>query len=155
MYPCFDVDGISAENLLQEWTWLVQGEFGLLAVNPFGDLFLKGATGTVHRLDVTSGSVSAIAPSAKEFSETAKAAGARADWFLEGLAVQAEQKGLSPGKGQCVGYKVPAVFKESADTPNNAYVADLYEYVAFMGDLHRQINGVPDGGKVQIKIQSE
>jgi hypothetical protein len=58
------------------------------------------------------------------------------EWFLEDLAAQARQKGLSPAKGQCVAYKIPIVFKESANMPDNIYVADLYEFVSFMGDLH-------------------
>lgn len=75
------------------------------------------------------------------------------DWFLADLAVQAQERGYSPGKGQCVGYKIPCVFKESADIPDNMYVADLYEFVSFMGDVHRQISDQPDGGQVRMKIQ--
>ena len=75
------------------------------------------------------------------------------DWFLEDVAEQAEQKGFRPGKRQCIGFKIPRVFKQSADMPENMYVADLSDFVPLMGDLHRQINNVPDGGKVRIKIQ--
>jgi hypothetical protein len=46
-----------------------------------------------------------------------------------------------------------AGFAESADVAENLYVADLDEYVSFMGDLHQQISDVPNGGKVRIKIQ--
>ncbi len=153
MYPCFDVDGISSERLLREWKWLAPEELTLLAVNAFGDLFLEDVHGRVHRLDVTSGTISAIATSCIEFREAAKDAGKKRDWFLEELAEQAEQKGCSPRKRQCVGNKIPWVFKERANMPENMYVADLYEYVSFMGDMHRQINDVPDGGKVKIRVQ--
>ena len=37
--------------------------------------------------------------------------------------------------------------------PNSLYVAELYEFVSFMGDMHVQMKDVPDGGKVRIKIQ--
>jgi hypothetical protein len=40
-------------------------------------------------------------------------------------------------------------------SPTNAYVADLYEQVSFLGDLgdlHQQIADVPNGGKVRLKI---
>jgi len=153
MYPCFDVQGISVERLLHEWKWMAPGKYGLLAVNPFGDLFLKDANGTVHRLDITGGTISTVAGTEMEFREAAKGAGQRDDWFLQRLAEQASQKGCSPKKGQCVGYKIPTVFKESANVPDNAYVADLYEFVSFMGDLHHQINDVPDGGQIRLKIQ--
>lgn len=154
MYPYFDIDGISSERLLQEWQWLTAGEFRLLAANAFGDLFLQDVQGKVHRLDVTGGTISAIAASPAGFREAAKDTANKKEWFLEELAELAERKGCSPGKGQCVGGKIPFVFKESANRPDNMYVADLYEYVSFMGDLHRQISEVPDGGEVRIKVQS-
>jgi hypothetical protein len=43
-------------------------------------------------------------------------------------------------------------FDESQGVPDNAYVADLYEHVSFLGDLHRQIGDVPNGGKVRLKV---
>ena len=67
MYPYYDIDGISAEMLLREWKWLTSGEFSLLAVNAFGDLFLRDINGSVHRLDVTSGTIFAVATSVAEF----------------------------------------------------------------------------------------
>jgi len=154
MYPCFEIDGISAARLLGEWQWLASGEFTLLAVNAFGDLFLQDAGGSVHRLDITGGTISVIATSTAEFREAAKDAAKKQDWFLEELARQAEGQGCSPGKGQCVGGKIPFVFAQSTSAPDNMYVADLYEYVSFMGDLHSQIKNVPDGGQVRIKVQA-
>jgi len=153
MYPCFDIEGISAERLLREWKWLVSGEFSLLALNAFGDLFLQDAGGSVHRLDVTSGTISVVATSTVEFREAAKDADKKEDWFLGELAEQVMRKGCSPGKGQCVGGKIPFVFAQRANAPDNMYVADLYEYVSFMGDLHSQMKDVPDGGQVRIKIE--
>ncbi|HET6178726.1 MAG TPA: hypothetical protein VFE61_17495 [Candidatus Sulfotelmatobacter sp.] len=153
MYPCFDVDGISSDKLLREWQWLVTGEFQLLAVNAFGDLFLEDVDGVVKRLDIAGGKVSAIARSKHDFERAAKEAESKRDWFLENDTEQAERRGYRPGKGRCIGNKIPRVFAESADVAENLYVADLDEYVSFMGDLHQQISDVPNGGKVRIKIQ--
>jgi hypothetical protein len=153
MYPCFDIDGISTESLLREWKWLAPGEFSLVAVNAFGDLFLQDGRGIVNRLDLTSGKISTVASSAADFRNAANDASKKRDWFLEELAKQAERSGCSPGKGQCVGGKVPFVFAQSANAPDNLYVADLYEYVSFMGDLHRQMKDVPDGGQTRIIVQ--
>jgi hypothetical protein len=52
-----------------------------------------------------------------------------------------------------VGSKIPGVFKQSADLPDNRYMADLYEYVSFMGELHSQMKDVPDGGQSRIRVQ--
>jgi hypothetical protein len=153
MYPCFDIGGISAERLLREWKWLAPGAFSLLAVNAFGDLFLQDTSGSVHRLDVTSGTISVIATSAVEFREAAKDTDKKKYWFLEELARQAEGQGYSPRKGQCVAGKIPFVFAQSANASDNMYVADIYEYVSFLGDLHSQMKDVPNGGQVRIKVQ--
>lgn len=152
MYPYFDVEGISVEPLLHEWRWLFEGEFQLLAVNAFGDLFLVDAQDKVYRLDVTGGTISVVASSTREFFDAANDVNEKREWLLDRLEQEAAQKGLRPSKGQCIGYKVPPVFKESVTTQQNAYVADLYEYVSFMGDVHEQINDVPDGSQVRVKI---
>ena len=153
MYPCFEIDGISAETLLHEWRWLVRGDFTLLAVNAFGDLFLEDFVGIVHRLDITNGKISQIANSAPEFQEAAKGLSKQKEWLLIDDARTAAEEGHSPVKGQCIGAKIPWIFKESADAKGNLYVADLFEFVSFMGDLHKQVSDVPDGGQVRIKVQ--
>ncbi len=152
MYPCFDTDGISSERLLSEWKWLAFGELSLLAVNAFGDLFLTNVQGAVHWLDITAGRISRVANSEKEFRDAATELPKKNEWSLIDDAEKAERKGYSPGKGQCVGSKIPWIFKESANMPD-MYVADLYEYVSFMGDVHCQINDVPDCGKVRIRVE--
>jgi hypothetical protein len=152
MYPCFEVEGLSAERLLREWRWLAPGEFTLLAVNPFGDLFLKSAKGTVHRIDITAGTISVVADSEEEFRGAASDLSKKEEWFLADDLEKAERKGYSPSRGQCIGSKVPWVFRESATVADNLRVADLYEYVSFMGDVHRQMRDVADGGTVRIQI---
>ena len=155
MYPYFDISGVSTERLLHEWKWLVLGDCNVVAVSPVGDLFLEDGESRVHWLDVARGTISAIASSALEFREMTKNDANRNRWFMEELAAVAQRKGFRPGKGQCLAYKIPIVFKESTTAPENMYVADLYEYVSFMGDIHRQISDVPDGGKVRIKIEPD
>jgi hypothetical protein len=153
MYPVFDVDGISVERLLLEWKWLVPGEFGLLAVSAFGDLFLGDVRGDVHWLNITSGKISRIAHSEQEFRDSATELSKKKEWFLTDDVERAARNGYSPVKGQCLGSKIPRIFKESTDVRENLYVADLYAYVSFMGDLHQQVHEVPDGGKVRIRVQ--
>jgi hypothetical protein len=43
-------------------------------------------------------------------------------------------------------------FAESANVPNNVYVADLYEEVSFLRDVHRQIADNPNGAKVTLRV---
>jgi hypothetical protein len=61
------------------------------------------------------------------------------------------QRGFKPASSQCIGFSVPAVLAQGG-TPAMAYVADLHDYVAFLGDLHRQIATMPDGSQVQLRV---
>jgi hypothetical protein len=84
----------------------------LLAVNAFGDFFLQDVHGGVRWLDVTAGTISAVATLSVKFQEAAKDTRRKREWFLEKLTEQAEQKGCNPGKRQCVGSKIPWVFDQ-------------------------------------------
>jgi len=73
-------------------------------------------------------------------------------WFAEDQLVAFAKQGLKPNDLQCIGFKTPVLFAENRTLPDNAYVADLYEQVSFLGDLHRQIADVPNGGKFRLRI---
>ena len=75
----------------------------------------------------------------------------RKEWFVENEAKAYAHLGFIPSSSQCIGFGVPAVFAEGG-TPATAYLADIYEYVSFLGDLHRQIAAVPDGSKVELRV---
>jgi hypothetical protein len=92
MYPCFDIDEIWSERLLEAWKGLAPGEFRLPAVNRCGGLFLQDIHGSVPRLDVTGGTISSVADSTAEFQQAARNAAQKRDRFLEELAEQADSR---------------------------------------------------------------
>ena len=75
----------------------------------------------------------------------------REEWFVEQEALAYANRGLIPSSSQCIGFGVPAVFAEGG-TPASAFVADIYEHVSFLGDLHQQMATLPDGSKVRLRI---
>jgi hypothetical protein len=152
MYPYFDVDDLSVEKLLQEWRWFCPGKLRLVAVDAFADLFFEDGESSIMRLDSTIGSLNRIAGSAREFFQLTKSSEHRKKWFCEDIAIALAEQGFDPAKGKCIGYKTPIVFEESTGLASNVYIADLYEYVSFLGDLHFQMKDVPDGGKVRLVV---
>ena len=66
----------------------------------------------------------------------------------------AAERGLFPGPAQCIGFSTPVVFVEGGGL-DSAYIADLYEHVGFLGDIHRQIAMLPDGAKVELIVQPQ
>jgi hypothetical protein len=128
-----------------DWEWLLDlRDFTLVCASPFGDLFLRDATGALGLLDINLGVF--------EF------AGSPGDdpivlfpiSFDDRLAKGYREAGLILGASQCYGLKRQGVAGGSFE-PENIYVATMEEYIRFMGDFHRQIQEVPDGGTITIK----
>jgi hypothetical protein len=72
--------------------------------------------------------------------------------FAEADEVAAAAKGLKPNLTQCIGFSVPLVFRSGPTRPNTPYVVDLYEHIAFLGDINQQIAKLPDGAKVRLPV---
>jgi hypothetical protein len=155
MYPYFDVDGLSVEKLLEEWRWLCSGNLRLIAVDAFADLFFEDSESAIMRLDTTIGRLDRIAGSAEEFVRLTQGSQHRKKWFCEDVAVALAEQGFDPAKGKCIAYKTPIVFAGSTGHASNVYIADLYEYVSFLGDLHFQMKDVPDGGKIRLIVDKK
>jgi hypothetical protein len=98
MYPNFDVEGIALDDLLREWRWLVAGNFSLLAVNAFGDLFLADTHGRVYRLDITAGTVSEVASTLVTFRQAVTRSLERMTGFLKNLLGRQNKGASVPGK---------------------------------------------------------
>ena len=149
MASWFAVDHLDVERLLTDWRWLCPNRMSLVARNVFGDLFLCDEAGQIHRLDVGVGKLLTVAHSKAQFEELATAK--REEWFAESDMDAAATRGLNPNETQCIGFSVPVVFREGG-APDTAYIADLYEHVSFLGDLHEQIANLPDGAQVWLVI---
>jgi hypothetical protein len=146
-------ENLDSERLLSQWRWLCPQALTVIDRNLFGDLFLSDAMGRVHMLDVGGGEFSLVAESISEFTERARTPEMQQKWFQESAAKQAGDRGLVPGLGQCIGFSTPVVFAEGGGL-DSAYIADLYEHVGFLGDIHRQIAGLPDGSKVRFIVKN-
>ena len=145
------VDHLDVERLLSEWRWLCPEKMELVARTAFADLFLRDGAGAVFWLNTTEGRVTKVSASEVEFRKALETKEKREEWFAEPGVEAGAKRGLNPTPLQCIGFSIPVVFAESgASTP---YIADLYEYVSFLGDLHRQIASVPDGAKVELRVQ--
>jgi hypothetical protein len=151
MKDYFLVEHLLLERLLEEWRWLCPQTVVLIARNAFGDLYLRDEFGKILKLDVAIGQIKEVTESEAEFRRLAATKEKREEWFAESDELAALRQGLKPGASQCIGFKTPVVFAESG-TPNNAYVADLYEYLSFLGELHRQISQLPEGSKVRLEF---
>jgi hypothetical protein len=148
------VDDIEVERLLSHWRWLCPAKVWLLAKNLFGELFLIDESAGVLWLDTTAGKLSKVANSKAEFLVLAETSQKRREWFVEQEAAVYADRGLVPGSSQCIGFDVPALFAEGG-TPDTAFIADIYDHISFLGDLHQQLSASPDGSKVRLRVGSK
>jgi len=146
-------EAIDSERLLREWRWLCPQSLTVIDKNAFGDLFLRDGAGRVHILEVGSGDFTLIAESVPEFRTLAVTPEKQEEWFQEEAVNAAKERGLIPGPRQCIGFSTPVVFAEGGGL-DSAYIADLYEHVSFLGDIHQQISTLPDGAKVRLVVQT-
>jgi hypothetical protein len=138
MEQWFLVDYLEVERLLSEWRWLCPHRMALVARTAFGDLFLRDEAAAIFWLNTAVGKLTRVASSEAEFREAAETSEKRIEWFAESDLQACVKSGLNPTSSQCVGFSVPIVFAESGSS--SPYLADLYEYVSFLGDLNRQIS---------------
>jgi hypothetical protein len=134
------------KQIAKDWSWLIDlDQFTLIEVSPFGDLFMKDSTDAFCLLDINTGEL--------QYAEAAGNNPAHLFPMIFDLRIAAAyvKAGLVPQEGQCFGYKVQIVVGGSLE-PTNVYVATLAEYVSFMGDFHHQIQDVPDGTTVHLKV---
>ena len=153
MEEWFEIDSLEVERLLADWRWLCPSRMTLLAKNVFGELFLQDEVGAVFWLNTTTGELSKVSHSKTEFLEMSQTMEKQGEWFVKQEARAYAQRGLDPSSRQCIGFIIPAVFTEGG-TPETAYTADLYEYVSFPGELHRQMADQPNGSKVRLNVSA-
>ena len=148
----FAIDQLDETLLLEQWRWLCLEPVRLVARNGLGDLFLRTIEGKVLWLNVHSGTLVEVSESESSFEDALRQSPKRELWLAEEQLTTLAERGLKPNQLQCIGFKMPIVFAESVNVGENAYVADLYEQVSFLGDLHRQIADTPNGTKVRLRV---
>lgn len=152
MMQWFAVGHLDSIRLLAEWRWLCSAQMSVIARNAFADLFLCDENGTIFRLDVAAGKLDKVADSDAEFRGLVERSEKREEWFAESEEAASAARGLMPNENQCIGFTVPLVFAESGAT-NTPYIVDIYDHVAFLGDIHRQIATLPNGSSVRLVVK--
>ena len=141
------VDKLPAKALLEDWDWLTQKPYTLIAMNNFGDLFLQDQDGRIDFLQLEAGKILRIANSAQEFQEMTKERKNQQEWFFADLLTDLEHAGMALGYGQCFALKTPLVLGGEAKL-ENFEMTSILVHVSMMGQIHRQVKNLPPGTKI-------
>ncbi len=140
---------LELEKIAEDWDWLLDlRAFALVSISPFGDLFLKDESGAFSLLDINLGTHEFAASPGDDAAILFPIS------FDDRIASGYREAGLILGEGQCYGLKIQGVAGGSFQ-PSNIYVATQAEYVSFMGHFHREIQDVPDGATVTLKVTNQ
>jgi hypothetical protein len=146
--------GIDWPAVLTSWSWLVPARFTLWLVNRFADLFLVLDDGSVHMLDVGDGTLCRVADSRDDFCNKMDEGDNANQWLMIPLVDRMVAAGIALGPGQCYGFKLPPVVGGQYAVENIAAIS-IADYLGACGCIHEQIQDVPDGGHVILKIVDE
>ncbi len=141
----------AVSELRDSWSWLLGTSWRPLLFSAIGDVFLQLPAGTVWWLSTPIGSLEQVADSETDFN--AKLMGEQVDeWFLPGLVEALRSSGKLLLPGQCYSYTTLPVFDEGSFSVENMYAIDAKEHFGVTGNIMKQIQALPDGSKVSIKM---
>jgi hypothetical protein len=149
-----DQGGIDWPSVLASWSWLLPPQFDLWLVNRFADLFLVLPDGTVHMLDVGSGTLTKLADSRDDFTAQLDEDDNANEWLMIPLVDKMVAAGVVLQPGECYGLKTPPVLGGDYAV-ENAGSLPVWDYLGACGSIHEQLRDVPDGAQVVLKVVSK
>jgi hypothetical protein len=110
-----DHSGFVWPDILSGWSWLLPEGAAVWLMNRFGDLFLTLPDGTVHMLDVGTGSLTRMADDRDDFSRKLDEGDNADDWLMIPLVDRLVVAGVHLQPGQCYSFVVPPILSRSAE----------------------------------------
>ena len=149
----FQLEPDIARDAAKAWSWLVPEPWEPVVCSMVAGVFLQPPNSEVHWLDTGTGLVEQVASDRAEFEEAIRSSPDLVDeWFLPPLVERLHAAGKRPAVGECYGFTILPVFAEGRYDTDNMFVVPVREQFVGIEDIHRQLNDLPEGAAVQIKV---
>lgn len=133
------------------WGWNGLEPEAVVDSNAFGNVIVLDVQGRYWRIIPEHWSCEPIASSKDEYVRLRADPSFARDWEMTSLVrLASDMLGPLP-QGRCYCLKTPAILGGTYIAPNIGTIT-LEELLSFAGDGARQIDGLPEGTEVQIKI---
>lgn len=142
-----DATGLDCDRLLSDWRWLVPESLRPFSLTMFGDWFFEDSLGRVVFLDTVAAELSEIASSRQAFLRECAKQENLDQWFMADLAILCWERGLRPGPGQCLSFKIPPVLSGPLEV-DNVEVCDLMVHESILAQIHRGVKDLPEGTRI-------
>jgi len=138
-------------EIANAWGWVGIEPEQVIGDNDFGNLIIKDVAGRYWRLCPEDLYCKVVASDRAELDALSQSQEFLRDWYMSGLVEQAKEKlgPLRPGYKYCL--RIPGVLGGEYGGANLASVP-LRELVAVSGHIAKEIEGMPDGAQVRLKI---
>ncbi|MDI3335238.1 DUF1851 domain-containing protein [Defluviimonas aestuarii] len=133
------------------WGWAMPHARRIIATNSFGNVLIEVGDGAVWRIIPEELSCTRIAPDLASFDALNEEADFREDWEMTRLVEMAEKSCGVLQPDTVYHLVIPAVLGGQYTTDNIQRIS-LSELVSVSGDMARQIDNLPDGAQVAIKV---
>jgi hypothetical protein len=138
--------------IAEGWSWKLGLPVELLATNQFGNTIVRNSDGHYFRIIPEEWQCELLARSPEELGAKRQSPEFVRDWEMAGLVRQAQiwQGPLAEGRVYCL--VTPGVLggKYAED---NIRTITLRELLSYSGCMARQIEGLPNGTKVEIVVK--
>jgi len=149
----FQLEPDIAREAAEAWSWLVPEPWEPIICSMVAGVFLETPSNGVLWLDTGTGLVERVAQSRTHFEEIVRSSPNLVDeWFLPTLVERLHAAGKKPKKGECYGFTILPVFAEGKYDTDNMFVLPVREQLVGIADIHRQLNGLPNGASVRVKV---
>ncbi len=149
----FQLEVDVARDVAKAWAWLLPEPWTPLVCSMVGGIFLEQPDGKIQWLDTGTGLLEPAANDCAAFEEIMRSSPDLVDeWFLPPLIERLHAAGKRAGAGQCYGFTILPAFAEGKYEVENMFVISVVEQFVGMADIHRQLSGLPEGAKVEVKV---
>jgi len=139
------------EAIAAGWNWKGIEPAEIIDLNEFGNVIIRTTSGSFWRICPEDLKAEPIAYSEARMVEVRNDPTFILDWEMEFLVQKAKVLLGDPGSGRCYCLKIPAVLGGEYDGINFGTI-DIAELLFAAGDLAKQIDGLPDGAQVRLKV---
>ena len=139
------------KTIESSWSWIGLKPDAIIKTNAFGNLIVRAKDGAFWRICPEDLTCEMIACDHNQFQALWSSMEFQHDWQMQVL-VQLAASELGPvSVDRCYCLKIPSVLGGPYEKHNLGTISRL-ELISFSGFVAQQIENVPDGGKITLKV---
>ncbi|WP_150050232.1 T6SS immunity protein Tdi1 domain-containing protein [Methylomonas rhizoryzae] len=139
------------QEIKESWSWAGIEPQEVVGENDFGNLMIKDVHGRYWHLCPEDVYCKVVANNRAELDVLSTNQDFLADWYMSSLVEQAKEKCGALTDGRKYYLVLPGVLGGKYDA-SNINTAPLIEIIRLSGDIGRQIEELPDGAQIQLKV---